>query len=174
MTSHERYAVSNRRSFDCLFSSLCGPSSKKPQNLRYWRIVRGIHRWSVNSPHRGPVTRKRFHLMTSWCVLVHVVLSISFSASKASLKDMGKWITCIRYVLITWPQRNKTQLNYVYTFVGYKVYFCDQSSSTLHEIGNFVEKESPKVLWKHRHHFNATQQNWHSVNISRKVNTICV
>ena len=28
MTSHERHVVSNHRSFDCLFNSLCGPTSK--------------------------------------------------------------------------------------------------------------------------------------------------
>ena len=27
--------------------------------------MRGIYRWLVNSPHKGPVTRKCFHLMTS-------------------------------------------------------------------------------------------------------------
>ena len=31
-------------------------------------FVRGIHRWPVNSPHKGPVTRKCFHLMTSSCL----------------------------------------------------------------------------------------------------------
>ena len=28
-------------------------------------FVRGIHRWLLDSPHKGPVTRKCFHLMTS-------------------------------------------------------------------------------------------------------------
>ena len=28
--------------------------------LRYWPFVRGIHRWRVNSMHKGPVTRKMF------------------------------------------------------------------------------------------------------------------
>ena len=27
---------------------------------RHWSFVRGIHRWPVNSPHKGPVTRKMF------------------------------------------------------------------------------------------------------------------
>ena len=30
-------------------------------------FVWGIHRWPMNSPHKGPVTRKCFHLMTSSC-----------------------------------------------------------------------------------------------------------
>ena len=51
--------VSNHRSFHCLFNSLCGPTSKKHQSPRYWPFVRGIHRWPVNSPHRGPVTHKK-------------------------------------------------------------------------------------------------------------------
>ena len=29
--------------------------------------VKGIHRWPVKSPHKVPVTRKSFHLMTSSC-----------------------------------------------------------------------------------------------------------
>ena len=32
-------------------------NTKVPRN---WPFVRGIHRWPVNSPHKGPVTRKLF------------------------------------------------------------------------------------------------------------------
>ena len=28
--------------------------------LRYWPFVRGIHRWPVDSPHKGPVTTQTF------------------------------------------------------------------------------------------------------------------
>ena len=59
MTSCEYHVVSNHRSFDCLFNSLYGPTSKKHQIPHYWPFVRGIHRWPVNSPHQGPVTRKK-------------------------------------------------------------------------------------------------------------------
>ena len=38
-------------------------------------FVRGIHRWPVNSPHKRPVTRKCFHLMTSSWPLVRDHLS---------------------------------------------------------------------------------------------------
>ena len=31
--------------------------------------VSNHHRWPVNSPHKGPVTRKMFHLMTSSCLM---------------------------------------------------------------------------------------------------------
>ena len=35
------------------------PKSKKTSKL-YVTGLRGIHRWSVNSPHKGPLTRKMF------------------------------------------------------------------------------------------------------------------
>ena len=33
---------------------------RKPQSSASLAFVRGIHRWPVNSPHKGPVTRKMF------------------------------------------------------------------------------------------------------------------
>ena len=48
ITSHERRVVSNHRSFDCLFNSLCGLKSKRHQSPHHWPFVRGIHRWLVN------------------------------------------------------------------------------------------------------------------------------
>ena len=39
--------------------------SKKHQSSPSLAFVRGIHRSPVISPHKGPVTRKSFHLMTS-------------------------------------------------------------------------------------------------------------
>ena len=37
-----------------------GPDQRKHQSTASLAFVRGIHRWSVNSPHKGPVTRKFF------------------------------------------------------------------------------------------------------------------
>ena len=47
---NERNGVSNHQPHDCFLSRLFGRKSK----------VRWIHRWPVNSPHKGPVTRKMF------------------------------------------------------------------------------------------------------------------
>ena len=38
---------------------------RKHQSSASLAFVRGIHRWSVNSLHKWPATRKIFHLMTS-------------------------------------------------------------------------------------------------------------
>ena len=37
-----------------------GADQKKYQSSGSLAFVRGIHRWPVNSPHKGPVTQKMF------------------------------------------------------------------------------------------------------------------
>ena len=37
-----------------------GADQRKHQSTASLAFVRGIHRWPVNSPHKGPVTRKMF------------------------------------------------------------------------------------------------------------------
>ena len=42
-------------------SAVCsGADQRKRQSTASLAFVRGIHRWPVNSPHKGPVTRKLF------------------------------------------------------------------------------------------------------------------
>ena len=44
-----------------------GAAQRKHESSAPLAPVRGIHRRPVNSPHKWPVTRKSFHLMTSSC-----------------------------------------------------------------------------------------------------------
>ena len=46
-----------------------GDDQRKHQSSALLAFVRGIHRRPMNSPHKGPVTRKCFHLMTSSCII---------------------------------------------------------------------------------------------------------
>ena len=57
---NDRDDVSNHQPHDCLLSRLFRRRSKKRQSSASLAFVRGIHRWPVNSPHKGPVTRKMF------------------------------------------------------------------------------------------------------------------
>ena len=51
-----------------VYSIVCsGADQTKRQSSASLAFVWGIHRWPVNTPHIGPVTRKCFHLMTSSC-----------------------------------------------------------------------------------------------------------
>ena len=44
-----------------VYSAVCsGTDQRKHQSSASLALVRGIHRWPVNSPHKGPVTRKIF------------------------------------------------------------------------------------------------------------------
>ena len=60
---NEHDGVSNHQPepSDCLLNNLfSGADQRKHQSSASLTFVRGIHRWSVNSPHKGPVTRKMF------------------------------------------------------------------------------------------------------------------
>ena len=57
---NERDGVSNHQLHSCLLNRLFMHRSKKTLKLCVTGFVRGIHRRPVKSPHKGPVTRKRF------------------------------------------------------------------------------------------------------------------
>ena len=65
-----------------------GADQRKHQSSTSLAFVRGIHRWPVNSPHKGPVTRKMFpfddvimHMLSSWA---------------------GIWLESTRTVAVVW------------------------------------------------------------------------
>ena len=62
---NERNGVSNHLPHDCLLNRLIRLDQRKHQSSTSQAFVRGIPRCPVNSPHKGPVTRKMFHSMTS-------------------------------------------------------------------------------------------------------------
>ena len=58
-------------SFTIIYSTVYSSADqRKHQSSTSLAFVRGIHRWLVNSPHKGPVTRKMFPfddvIMTRW------------------------------------------------------------------------------------------------------------
>ena len=59
---NERGGVSNHQPHDCFLNRLFGHrwDHRKHQSSASLAFVRGIHLWPVNSPHKGPVTWKRF------------------------------------------------------------------------------------------------------------------
>ena len=57
---NEPDCVSNHQPHDCLLNRLFRHRSKKHQSSASLAFVRGIHRGTVNFPHKGSVTRKMF------------------------------------------------------------------------------------------------------------------
>ena len=55
--------ASQNTSNSTVHSTIClSQHKKKHQRVRYWPFVMGIHRWPVDSPHKGPVMWKVFPL----------------------------------------------------------------------------------------------------------------
>ena len=57
---NEHDGVSNHQPNDYLLNRLFRRRWKKTPKLRVTGLLRGTHRWPINSPHKGPVTRKMF------------------------------------------------------------------------------------------------------------------
>ena len=62
-----RDGVSNHQPHDCLLNRLLRHRSKKTSKLRVAGLFGGNSPLTGESPHKGPVMRKRFSLMTSSC-----------------------------------------------------------------------------------------------------------
>ena len=68
-------------------SNVCsGSGQRKHQSSASLAFVRGIHRWPVDSPHKGQLRGKCFHLMTSSCYanchvdhIMHTTIKIKYS-----------------------------------------------------------------------------------------------
>ena len=62
------------------YSTVCwGVDQRKHQDSASLTFVRGIHRWPVNSPHKGPATRKNFpfaDVIMHYCVVAVAVFFI--------------------------------------------------------------------------------------------------
>ena len=70
--------VSNHQPQGCLLNRLFGRRSKKTSKLRVTGLCAGNSPGPVNSPHKGPVTRKMFPFMTSSCSGINDQYFLSF------------------------------------------------------------------------------------------------
>ena len=84
---YEGDGVSNHWCLDCSLNRLFRRRSKKTSKLRVTVLCGGIHRWPVNSPHKGPVTRQMFQFgdtimlsMLTWQaqVLIFILMTQTF------------------------------------------------------------------------------------------------
>ena len=83
---NERDGVSNNRRLHCLFNCGWGADQRKHQSSASPAFVRGIHRWSVNSPHKRPVTRKMFPFDD-------VIMEIVFWYIPLNFPELGSFLT---------------------------------------------------------------------------------
>ena len=78
-------------SVSIVYLNVCsGADQRKRQSSASLAFVRGIHGWPVNSPHKGPVTRNMFHLMTSsWYAKFPRCGSCNFPTRQHSTQSVG-------------------------------------------------------------------------------------
>ena len=80
-----RDAVSNHQPHDCVLTIYSSVDQRKHQSSASLAFVGGIHRSPVNSPHKGPVTRKMFPFDD---VIMISPAFIFFSR----LRSTGEWV----------------------------------------------------------------------------------
>ena len=86
---NERGGVSNHRRLDCLLNCFFRRRSKITSKLR--DFVRGIHRWPVDTQHKGSLTRKMFpfdDVIMLWSFTVY-----GSNAAKTLVKFGSDWTT---------------------------------------------------------------------------------
>ena len=73
---------------------------RKHQNSASPDFVRGIHRWPVNSPHKGPVTRKMFPFDD-------VIMCVLIGIHQHHISLMWCWIHWCTWCLLDWYRLRK-------------------------------------------------------------------
>ena len=78
--------------FTIVYSSVySGADQRKHQSSASLAFVRGIHRWPVNSPRKGPVTRKMFPFD-------HVIMfTLATGRCFTTLGEFEKWDFAVSY-----------------------------------------------------------------------------
>ena len=116
-----------------VYSIVCsGVDQRKHQSSASLAFVRGIHRWPVNSPHKGPVTRKMFPcddvimIQTEvWSMGLAVGISGSFTCfmytPQAQVIERAKM--CVRsstYIwLVNWCKRKQSFVTHENLYSNY-------------------------------------------------------
>ena len=82
-----------------------GADQRKYQSSASLAFVRGIHRWLVNSPHKGPVTRKMFpfdDVIMSWTVHLSVSMFCTLVCKWRSAATGAAHLLCFPTYFIVW------------------------------------------------------------------------
>ena len=89
-----RECVSNHQPHDVYSTVNSGADQRKHQSSASLAFVRGIHRWPVNYPHKGPATRKMFafydvsmNLLTAYLLVFYEIMPVTWQGSDSELHN---------------------------------------------------------------------------------------
>ena len=111
-----------------------GVNERKHQSSASLSFVRGIHWWRVNSPHKGSVMRKYYHLMMSSWTITEIHPSI-FCSYQSNIIPWLPFNQCLLIVLqnvstmgghVWW--RGTSYWHFLLTIHICKILYCDVSS----------------------------------------------
>ena len=100
--NNKHNGVLNRQPSDCLLNSFIQDADqRKHQSSAALVFVRGIHRWPVNSPHKGPVTRKMFSfddvIITTLYFIIWNFERRHLECDKSSQRPIGNLVAMFEY-----------------------------------------------------------------------------
>ena len=116
-----------------VYKAVCsGADQRKHQSSASLAYVRGIHRWQVNSPDKGPVTRKMFpfdDVIMTTCKLINMKLQImgnfyQTGQTKHFLKGFIPLMKSGSHVWYLW-QPSRSQLLYKMCLFRNQIHICD-------------------------------------------------
>ena len=137
VTSPEDHGVSHNRQLDSSFHSLFMLTTKEGLTaLHYGSFVRGIHRWPVDSPHKG--TSNAESVSMSW--LHHVDRWTQHSIKLKSKQTIVSWIRhCFLFNTLVTSLKQRDWCN------AWWHTHADIMSRTLLSLTNFNKSE---IIWK--------------------------
>ena len=113
---HKGAMASQITSVSIIYSAVCSDADRrKHQNSASLAFVRGIHRWPLNSPHKGPVPQEMFPF--DGVIMIFIIHSIY----KTNISECVDIIHCIlRLYIYEWsilyiatPKQRHEKENYV-------------------------------------------------------------
>ena len=146
-----------------MFNSL-SPISKRHQSPHYWLFVKGIQRWPVNSPHKGPVARKKLpfddaiilifnpiYLITNASIhqpihqpihqLIRCRFQISFGSKTSRQRGLHVCIPVLVYINTRGSEQNGRHFkNHIFKWIFLNENYCIF-------IKKITEVLFPMVLW---------------------------
>ena len=91
-----------------------GADQRKHQSSASLALVRGIHRWPVNSPHRGPVTRKMFPFDDGVVICGLVCRYQTTTKHNKTICPVLRTYSIVVIIVRFWPTEYKCICKYIY------------------------------------------------------------
>ena len=139
------------------FTVCSGADQRNHQSSASLAFVMGMHRWPVNSPHKGPVTRKMFPLRDVIMVKVALAFGHYLPAKIPQFLPLSEnvcWLYLIQYCMLKYAIRqiSTDRINWQRSFISLPWFYIRCSNLINRPIYLTKYKSDPiwrpRVMWK--------------------------